>query len=649
MTADDTSLDAAFDKSLQLAFPPVLVQLLKALLEPTPSFTVISRYLAMDPILAGAVLHLANSSSQGFNQKVTEIQRAAVVLGTEVLYKMMLSLTVQKQLRPLHPRDPAHLFADWRITLWGAAAAETLALKLCPAKRQAAYLAALLRDLPLLLAFCRQVVPDFLEQAGVVTLSSPQKFTEEEAAWGRSHAELAGDIMTIWGMPSDVAEAVRTHHACGQVAAAPPLSRVLMYATRWAEATQSPGADPGSTVAFELGMATELGLGREELEKLRTACAERFTPMLAQLGIKEGAVETRFYEHSLDVLQNLHFLALEVCSESTLRRMVETLGRKLLTFWGLNTWELTLAIPGWSVSLFTCRGGNIQPEEQVDPLAAHAESGREVIHLTASGRRFGRLCVPADYTRSGSPVSLPLFTHVLAMNLERIRRLRAEDGSARAYSVPANAALMDAGGKLTEAGNAFLSLFDLEALPESIAAKNFLAKRLGAPLPDWDMVLCGGLSERVWLVPARADGKRGPVFLSLRPLADRKGEFCLMAESLPALRPEQAVSLNCPDFFDILTTNLVEQVFLLDAVGGIFWACPPGRALVGKNIFSITRPKSTMQSNWAPMFLDGLSAPLTVDAQLSAKPDTPKTVRLCFSPLPGCENDCRLLTIRLMA
>ena len=648
MNADDTSLDAAFDKSLQRAFSPVLIKLFKALLEPTPSFAAITEHLTMDPMLSGTVLHLANTSAaRGYGQKVTDVQRAAMILGTETLYRLVISLILQKQLRPLAPREPEHLFADWRITLWGASAADVLAQKLCPERRQAAYLAALLRDLPLLLAFCRQEVPDFIKRRDVVVPSSPVTFAEEESAWGRAHQELSHDIMTVWGMPQDMAEAVRSHHDYAAAAAAPPLSRAVIYATRWAEAVQAPESDPAAAISFEMNLAAELGLNRQEMETLRSDCSHRFTTMLGLLGIQEGPPENRSYEHSIDMLQTLHFLALEICSEQSLRGVVESLGSKLLSFWSLDAWELALTIPGFPPRLYTCRNGNIQTEETIDPLAELPAAKREVFALTASGRRFGKLCVPSREIRGESLASLSLFLPVLAMNFERVRRLKAKAGASRQYVGPPNFARLDAAGKLLEAGETFLSFFGLETLPENPSAEGLILHRFGLALPDWGAVISGELPEKVWLIP---DGKtggdgHGPLVLSLRPVLGRPDEFALAAETLPGISPVQAVSLACPSFLDILAANFSVQAFLLNATGDIFWTCPTDHPLLSHNIFTETIPGPEMRGHWTPHFLAGISEPIDLEVRWAEYPDASTPVCLRFIPLPGCGNACRLLCI----
>ena len=218
----ETSLDTAFNKSLQLAFPPVMVQLLQALLDPTPSFASIAAFLNMDPMLTSTVLHIANSSSYGFSQKITDIQRAAIAIGTGDLFRLVISLALQKKLHPAGKRDPSNLFGDWRLTLWSAIAADAIAERLCPAQRQEAYLAGILKDLPLFLAFCRDEVPPFLEEPHLVTLPTPKQFADELTFWGHTHADLAYDVFQYWGFPDDVAEAVRSHHDMAGVESHPP-------------------------------------------------------------------------------------------------------------------------------------------------------------------------------------------------------------------------------------------------------------------------------------------------------------------------------------------------------------------------------------------------------------------------------------------
>ncbi len=89
-------LDEAFDKGLQNAFPPVIVQLLKALLEPEPSFDTIARYLEMDALLAGKALHIVNTSTYDFSEKFTSLRRAAIAIETTNLFKLVISLPLQK-------------------------------------------------------------------------------------------------------------------------------------------------------------------------------------------------------------------------------------------------------------------------------------------------------------------------------------------------------------------------------------------------------------------------------------------------------------------------------------------------------------------------------------------------------------------------
>ncbi len=645
MTAEETFLDRAFDKSLQLAFSPVLVQLMRTLLEPTPSFTAIAGYLAMDPMLASTVLHQANAASHSIGQRITDIQRAAVVLGTEALYRLILSLLLQKQLRPVAARQSAEIFADWRITLWGAVAAEILAARLCPAQRQNAYLAALLRDIPLLLAFCRALPPEFILRRGVVTHIGRNGFAEEESAWGSTHPGLTHDIMTYWGMPEEICSAVLTHHDFEQAGRLPPLNRALIYATRWAETAQAPDADPAGCVAFELSLAAELELNREEMESLRLACAENFAPVLAQLGVREGSVETRYYEHSLEVLQSLHFLAMDICSEDSAAVMAEALGRKLLSIWGVESWKLFLTIPGSVPRQFKRQNGAITEVVPANPLSSGQEHDQDTIHLAASGRRYGRLVVAREVlNRNSKAAPLPLFAHVLAMNFERMRRLKAET-EARGL-LPPNVARIDSSGMLVDAGPAFFAVLGVMPTQTPVPMAALLRRQLGGLPPGFDATLAGTATAGPWIIPVRPGGNKKALFLSLCVGGDNKQLFYMTAEELPDVAPAQAACLADPEFLQLMEKNLAAQIFLLDGDGHVVWACASGGFLLGRDIFALVRPAPDYQGEWPASLATSAAKSLEVAGTLRGPADTEIPVSLRFVPLKGTGAPCCALLLR---
>lgn len=634
------SLDLAFDKGLQLAFPPVMVRLLKALLEPEPSFAEIAAYLEMDPMLAAKVLHIVNTTNYGFSQKFTSLHRAAVAIGTADLFKLLISLSLQKKLYSESQRDPKLVYGDWRLTLWSAQAAEAIAGVLCPQYRQYAHLGGMLKDLPLFLAFCRNEVPPFLRGVRLATLPEPGQAAQELAYWGRDHAELAHDILLYWGFPVELAEAVKTHHAPSGGPAGRPLSRTLVYATRWAELLLVPDTDPGQMVAFELGLAAELGFDLEAMEKFRASCWEKFHVLMEQLELEGKDGDMRLHEQSLVNIQSYYFLALGALSDiapQSAKAVAVTLQQQLRLFWGVTTWELSLLLPGSNSGfLFRCEHDAVLARPLADPAGAPVPPGWRRLPIVCSGNHYGHLAFPESGGNNDHQDTLPLFAHMLALCLDENRK-RMVDVALRSgfSSIPFIAARLDAEGRIREASDLFLETFGLTEAPLGKAAAELLEEQLGLSRAQFHAVAKPGEWAQGALVSVPEGRFPGtPMYLSRTALPDRPGESVLFLGDVTALGPLQPLALGHPDFLDALFTVIRERICLLDEEGNILWADSGSQSLLGKNVFFLFTPEPPGPGRWDAGFLAYLSESARVGAATTA-PEAPARYELVFSPLAG--------------
>ena len=423
MTADQAShLDAAFDEGLQLAFPPVLVQLLRALLAPAPSFKAISGYLQMDTMLTGKVLHIVNSSTYGFNSRITDMERAAIAIGTNDLFKLVISLSLQQSLTPRNKRAHEDHHGDWSMTLWSAITAEAIAARLCPAQAQEAYLAGMLKDLPLFLELCKENVPPFLARRRLVTLPWQGQLPEELAHWGYSHPELAKDIFLYWGVSFELAEAVRLHHDFEGKPTHSRLTQSVIFATRWAELLHAPGADPELVVPFDLALAAELGLDQEGVKTFRASCVDKFNRLLAQLNIEKlPYLESRLHDQSVLSIQHSYFLALGALNESAStspRLFASTLQRYLRLFWGQTSFELCLRTPdSGQGTVFRSLNGAALTEEAVAMGEAAARPGWFRMDIAGKKELYGFLALPRMLEENLEEPPLSVFLRVLGLHL----------------------------------------------------------------------------------------------------------------------------------------------------------------------------------------------------------------------------------------
>ena len=137
--------------SLKATFSPATAQLLQEAVKPEPNFGVIASILKLDPALATAILTLVNSPYYGQTCKISDLQRAAIILGDNEILRIALSLSLQKNLNSILEKNGFDTFANWRIIIWAAQGAEIIARRLAPGEEEAAYLCALVKDLSLLL------------------------------------------------------------------------------------------------------------------------------------------------------------------------------------------------------------------------------------------------------------------------------------------------------------------------------------------------------------------------------------------------------------------------------------------------------------------------------------------------------------------
>ena len=642
-------LDAAFDKGLQLTFPPVLVQLLRALLDPSPSFQAISRYLQMDPMLASRILHIVNSSTYGFNSRITDLERAAIAIGTNELFKLVIALSLQKRLAPKNKREPRHEFGDWRMTLWSAIAAEAIASRICPAQKQEAYLAGMLKDLPLYLELCREEVPPFLRRPRLVTLPWPRQLAEELAYWGYSHPELTRDIFLYWGLPIELADAVRQHHDFMGRSSQSRLAQSVIYATRWAELLHAPGADPAQVVAFEFAMAAELDLDAESAATFRSSCSTKFNTLLAQLGIQpEEYVRSPLHEQPLQAMQRAYFLALGVLSESaplSPESLAATTQRYLRLFWTRTTFEFFLNLSGNEQgSLFRSISGSDLNAERAVGEKHSLRPGWIRIPLAGKEREYGFLALPYPSTENAEESSLPMFMRVLGMHLEeQILKEESALAGGDCHALPFALARLDDGGVIRDVSRRFESLFAPPGRSSvGMRADALLATHFDA-CPSLDGKAAGEAgSERGWLVTPTKHSSALPVYMGLSPDPAHKGDSCLVLGTVTRANPLQTLALAHDGLVETLFRMLRAHVFLLTASGAVVWADAAHRNMLGVNIFTLSKPTAPPQAVWNPAFLSSLTGPVKMKALVAADAG-PQPHELTFAPVRGSRETSYLM------
>jgi putative nucleotidyltransferase with HDIG domain len=191
------------------AVPSVYTRLSRRLDDPNASVYELSEMIAADATLAVQVLRIANSAYFGRNQRVTRLESAAARLGTRLLRSLVLMAEVYGRF-PVSPFIADRLEALQEHASMVAKIASKLEVN--APWRDDAFTAGLLHDIGklLLASHMSDVHTSFVREA---ERTGSDEFEVELQRLGIHHGTLGACMLGMWGLPSVVLDAARSHHA----------------------------------------------------------------------------------------------------------------------------------------------------------------------------------------------------------------------------------------------------------------------------------------------------------------------------------------------------------------------------------------------------------------------------------------------------
>lgn len=649
-TSDSTKRSIDIAACLELTFPPVTVQLVQALVAPYPELATIGRLISMDPVLAAAVLNLVNSPYYGLASRVADLQRAAAVLGTREVLKLALSLSFQKKLSSAIKRSTQAMFADWRMVVWSAIAAEHIAQTLCPDKAHLAYLAALLKDLELFLRLCLDEAGPLSERTCITSLDTGQ-LEEEGRLWGNTHPDRAADIIRQWNLPEELAEAIALHHDLDGLDTHPPLVQSVIMGTRWSDLIHGKVTHPAMLIRFEMLIRARLGLDDEGMDALRASCGQRYSSMLVQLGIRERSVGGRLHETSLRALQSYHFLSTELAHvQGGQDAIAATLARQLRWYWNLTSWDLSLRVPGTDDHvLYTMDAGHAVPRLRHGPCPAAElpwRAGLSRQPLVTEANTWGELRLAAGALDAERLSSFGVYCHFIALALEMYHRELAilETKAATLDALPLGIALLDRDGGAIGSNRRMLDIIGYPDLPPASPFIELLRETLGLDLSDdWKALQqpdTPSLHSRLFCPLPEAEKRLGAhcAYVSLH---QREHDSLLLIEDVTDLSDLQAQTLRRHDFLERLFETMQELVFIVNETGAITWTSRKWGRLLQQNLFTVSRPAASAMPAWEPDTLMTVSPQVPVEVMLDSDGNGPGLYELVLTPLEARDGQGR--------
>lgn len=194
------------------SLPTLYLELVQLIENPVAGLDEIGSVIARDIAMTAIVLRLVNSAYFGLRHRVSNVTDAAKYLGVETLRSLVLSIKAFSQYGALQI-DGFSAESLWAHSLETAVAAKTIA-KLEGAGQkmsEEAFVAGMLHDIGKLV-LSANMQDSYREVVQMVSKENISFFEAEQAIFGANHADVGGQILSYWGLPLPIVNAVSSHH-----------------------------------------------------------------------------------------------------------------------------------------------------------------------------------------------------------------------------------------------------------------------------------------------------------------------------------------------------------------------------------------------------------------------------------------------------
>ena len=253
-------------------YSDIVERVRKAVERPESTLRDLAEIVRTDPAVAAKLLGVANAAAYGMPGRVNSIDLASTVLGIDGICEIVMSSKIESAAHASLPLDHAAFSNNARFC---GAAAKAIAQRCQGIDAACAYTTGLLHGIGRLAL--AETYPDKYREIGKELADGALADAETELT-GMNHAEAGHALALAWGIPNDVAEAIRDHLAARAGESQGGMTAVVALAAYMAAAAQN-GQDAGADAFQEYGtLLTALGLDPESASNVLTEVASTCTP-----------------------------------------------------------------------------------------------------------------------------------------------------------------------------------------------------------------------------------------------------------------------------------------------------------------------------------------------------------------------------------
>lgn len=237
--------------------PSTFAQLKQTLADPASSLEQITQIVEKDVALSAKLLQLVNSAFFGLAREVSDIKTAVSCLGIAILQDLVLTLELFRAFRP------NEYFTEEVLDEFHAHSQRTsrIANVLCVELHipQPAVLAAMLHDVGKLV-IAERTPAHFARSLAQAAEEGKPLYEIEEKLIHISHAEVGAYLLSLWGLPQPIVEAVAHHHHPRRTPHEEFDIDLLVYLSNLLAHEREAADTKGTPPAYDMELLTQVGV-----------------------------------------------------------------------------------------------------------------------------------------------------------------------------------------------------------------------------------------------------------------------------------------------------------------------------------------------------------------------------------------------------
>jgi HD-like signal output (HDOD) protein len=249
--------------------PDICLRLRELVADSNSSAVEIARLISNDPALTARVLQLANSALYGFRARISTVNQAITLIGTNELNNLALATAAAGVFKGIDG-EIIDMRQFWRQSVYTALAARLLGRMGQLGMGELLFVVGLLSHIGKLVVVGQM---PHLRELDRTHDGSDDLPGDERALLGFTYADVGGALMQNWGLPELLSDCVSHQHAPGLSTVDPLAATRLYLAVRIADAIASSelGEDKGRLELINAGAMEQCSLKRHDLDEL---CAQ---------------------------------------------------------------------------------------------------------------------------------------------------------------------------------------------------------------------------------------------------------------------------------------------------------------------------------------------------------------------------------------